>query len=115
MSICNNRVDASCIRKIARDGVNLTAGMWPNFVVSNEVEMTLLLKETMMMMVINATFDLYKKRLRPSKTCPCNILPKPHFYTEKLGFAGLILILLCLIQIIHCGYSTRVPTMYVLS
>lgn len=33
MSICNNNVDATCIRKIVKNGVNLTEGMWPNFVV----------------------------------------------------------------------------------
>ena len=30
---------------------------------------------------------------------------KPHFYIEKLGFAGINLIFLFLIQTVHCGYS----------
>ena len=54
------------------------------------------------------------------KTCPCNIYPlKPHFYIEKLGFAGVYLFFLFLLQNIDCGYSLeaprRVPTIYVLS
>ena len=36
---------------------------------------------------------------------PC----KPHFYIEKLGFAGVYLIFLFLIQNIHCGYSLEPP------
>ena len=36
-------------------------------------------------------------------------------HIEKLGFKGLYLIFLFLIQNIHCGYSLEPPTMYVLS
>ena len=40
------------------------------------------------------------------KTCPCNIYPlKPHFYIEKLGYAGVYLFFLFLLQNIDCGYS----------
>ena len=40
----------------------------------------------------------------------CEMYPlKPHFYEEKLGFAGLYLIFLFLIQNIHCGYSLYPP------
>ena len=40
------------------------------------------------------------------KTCPCNIYPlKPHFDIEKLGFAGVYLFFLFLLQSINCGYS----------
>ena len=43
-------------------------------------------------------------------TCPCNVYPFiPTIYTEKLGFAGVYLIFLFLIQIIHCGYSLELP------
>ena len=50
------------------------------------------------------------------------IPPKPHFYIEKLGFAGVHLMFLFLIQniYVHYGYKTyimgtasNVPTMYV--
>ena len=51
-----------------------------------------------------------------SKTCPCNVYSfKPHFYIEKLGYAGVYLFFLFLLQNIDCGYSIRVPTIYVLS
>ena len=42
------------------------------------------------------------------KTCPRNEYPlKPHFYIEKLGFAGINLLFLFLTQNIDCGYSRR--------
>ena len=44
------------------------------------------------------------------KTCPCNIFPlKPHFYIEKLGYAGVYLFFLLLLQNIDCGYSLEPP------
>ena len=50
----------------------------------------------------------------------CNIYPLiPHFYIAKLGYAGVYLFFLFLLQNIDCGYSLepprRVPTIYVLS
>ena len=46
------------------------------------------------------------------KTCPCNVYPlEPHFYIAKLGYAGVYLFFLFLLQNIDCG----VPTIYVLS
>ena len=48
-----------------------------------------------------------------------NVYPLiPHFYVEKLGYAGVYLFFLFLLQNIDCGYSLeppRVPTIYVLS
>ena len=42
------------------------------------------------------------------KTCPCNVYPlEPHFYIAKLGYAGVYLFFLFLLQNIDCGYSTR--------
>ena len=39
------------------------------------------------------------------KTCPCNVYPlEPHFYIVKLGFAGVYLFFLFLLQNIDCGY-----------
>ena len=51
------------------------------------------------------------------KTCLCNeYLLKPHFYIAKLGYAGVYLFFLFLLQNIDCGYSLdSVPTIYVLS
>ena len=51
------------------------------------------------------------------KTCPCNVYPlEPHFYIAKLGYAGVYLFFLFLLQNIDCGYSLeRIPTIYVLS
>ena len=44
------------------------------------------------------------------KTCPCNEYPlKPHFYIEKLGFVGVYLFFLLLLQNIDCGYSLEPP------
>ena len=40
------------------------------------------------------------------KTCPCNEYPlKPHFYIVKLGFAGVYLFFLFLLQNIDCEYK----------
>ena len=44
------------------------------------------------------------------KTCLCKIYPlKPHFCIAKLGFEGVHLIFLFLIQNIHCGFSLEPP------
>ena len=44
------------------------------------------------------------------KTCPCNIYPLiPHFYIAKLGYAGVYLFFLFLLQNIDCGYSLEPP------
>ena len=45
-----------------------------------------------------------------TKTCPYDVYPlEPHFYKEKLGFEGVYLFFLILIQNIHCGYSLEPP------
>ena len=45
-----------------------------------------------------------------TKTCPCNVYPlEPHFYIAKLGFAGVYLFFLFLLQNIDCGYSLEPP------
>ena len=45
-----------------------------------------------------------------TKTCPYNVYPlEPHFYTEKLGYAGVYLFFLFLLQNIDCGYSLEPP------
>ena len=50
------------------------------------------------------------------KTCPCHKYPlKPHFYIVKLGYAGVYLFSLFLLQNIDCGYSLEPPRIYVLS
>ena len=50
------------------------------------------------------------KQIIITKTCPCNVYPlEPHFYIVKLGFAGVYLSFLLLIQNIHCGYSLEPP------
>ena len=44
------------------------------------------------------------------KTCPCNVYPlEPYFYIVKLGFAGVNLFFLFLLQNIDCGYSLEPP------
>ena len=45
-----------------------------------------------------------------TKTCPCNIYPlEPHFHIAKMGFAGVYLFSLFLLQNIDCGYSLEPP------
>ena len=47
------------------------------------------------------------------KTCPCHVYPlEPHFYIEKLGYAGIYLFFLFLLENRDCE---RVPTISVLS
>ena len=49
-------------------------------------------------------------RLHIRKTCPCIEYPlKPHFYTVKLGYEGVYLFFLFLLQNIDCGYSLEPP------
>ena len=44
------------------------------------------------------------------KTCPCNEYPlKPHFYIVKVGYAGVYLFFLFLLQNIDCRYSLGPP------
>ena len=44
------------------------------------------------------------------KICPCNVYPlEPHFYIAKLGYAGIYLFFLFLLQNIDCGYSLEPP------
>ena len=45
-----------------------------------------------------------------TKTCPYNVYPLiPHFYIAKLGYAGVGLFFLFLLQNIDCGYSLEPP------
>ena len=44
------------------------------------------------------------------KTSPCNEHPlTPHFYIVKLGFTGVYIFFLFLLQNIDCGYSLEPP------
>ena len=50
------------------------------------------------------------KKFIVRKTCPCNMYPlKPHFYIAKLGYGGVYLFFLFLLQNIDCGYSLEPP------
>ena len=43
-------------------------------------------------------------------TCPCYVHPLiPHFYIVKLGFTGVYIFFLFLLQSIDCGYSLEPP------
>ena len=45
-----------------------------------------------------------------TKTCPCKVYPpEPHFYIVKLGYVGVYLFFLFLLQNIDCGYSLEPP------
>ena len=51
-----------------------------------------------------------KRNMNIMKTCPCNVYPlEPHFYIAKLGYAGVYLFFLFLLQNIDCGYSLEPP------
>ena len=53
-------------------------------------------------------FFVFDTRIR--KTYPCNEYPlKPHFYIGKMGYAGVYLVFLFLLQNIDCGYSLEPP------
>ena len=55
-----------------------------------------------------STFTMMYKIIR--KTCPCNVYPLgPHFYIVKLGYAGVYLFFLFLLQNVDCGYSLEPP------
>ena len=43
------------------------------------------------------------------KTCLCNVYPLNHLYIVKLGYAGIYLFFLFLLQIIDCGYLLEPP------
>ena len=44
------------------------------------------------------------------KTCPCSVYPlKPHFCIVELGYVGVYLFFLFLLQNIDCGYSLEPP------
>ena len=48
--------------------------------------------------------------LNITKTCPCNVYPpEPHFLKTKLGYAGVYLFFLFLLQNMDCGYSLEPP------
>ena len=51
-----------------------------------------------------------KQRKGITKTCPCNEYPLiPHYYIAKLGYAGVYLFFLFLLQNIDRGYSLEPP------
>ena len=51
-------------------------------------------------------FSIY----RIMKRCPCNVYPlETHFYIAKLGYPGVYLFFLFLLQNIDCGYSLEPP------
>ena len=56
----------------------------------------------------NPNYQLTDLTIR--KTSLCNVYPlEPHFYIIKLGYAGVHLFFLFLVQNIDCGYSLEAP------
>ena len=56
--------------------------------------------------------NLVRPPFRPTirKTCPCNVYPlEPNFYIANLGYGGVCLFFLFLLQNIECGYSLEPP------
>ena len=67
-----------------------------------------LLLQFMILVAFNAGTNLIIHSIR--KTCPCNVYPLiPHFCIVKLGYAGVYLFFLYLLQNIDCGYSLEPP------
>ena len=65
-------------------------------------------------LLLKETDHIEQSRLRAGlhimKTCPYNMYPfEPHFYTAKLGYAGVYLFFLFLLQNIDCGYTLEPP------
>ena len=61
---------------------------------------------------LSINFPLYSESSSKiiRKTCPYNVYPiEPHFYIAKLGYAGVYLFFLFLLQNIDCGYSLEPP------
>ena len=62
---------------------------------------------------VNVIYTAAKHKHLPihiRKTCPCNVYPlEPHFYIVKLGYAGVYLFFLFLLQNIDCGYLLEPP------
>ena len=83
--------------------VTISSAFFVNF--SNIISMSLTVCLYMMVDVMHPVVIQFIR-----KTCPCNEYPlKPHFYIEKLGFAGVYLFFLFLLQNIDCGYSLEPP------
>ena len=79
-------------------------GGWGENLANTEFSIKLILKT-----FTHASSDIHVLVLI-RKTCPCNEYPlKPHFYIVKLGYAGVNLFFLFLLQNIDCGYSLEPP------
>ena len=71
-------------------------------------------KEIMELPTFKTRLSVLTDSMRPTlnirKTCPCNVYPlEPHVYIVKLGYAGVYLFFLFLLQNIDCGYSLEPP------
>ena len=69
-----------------------------------------LVKTNSLILWVENLLRMYRCKNPFTQTCPCNGYPlKPQFYTKKLGFAGVYLFFLFLLQNIDCGYLLEPP------
>ena len=69
-----------------------------------------MMKYVKSLLIISLRQSVYTRLPSIRKTCPCSVYPlKPHFYIAKLGYAGVYLFFLYLLQNIDCGYSLKPP------
>ena len=70
----------------------------------------MLIDKTILLLLLFSPFKFARTVYNIRKTCPCNEYPlKPHFYIVKMGYAGVYLFFLFLLQNIDCGYSLEPP------
>ena len=56
------------------------------------------------------SFNFYTNENPYRKTCPCHVYPfEPYFYIANLGYGGVNLFFLFLLQNIDCGHSLEPP------
>ena len=64
----------------------------------------------MWLITLDFIYDISSVWLASVATRPCNVHPlTPHFYIVKLGFTGVYIFFLFLLQNIDCGYSLEPP------
>ena len=61
----------------------------------------------------NSSAEIQSHPFLSIRTCLCKVYPLiPHFYIAKLGYVGLYLFVLFLLQNIDCGYSFEPPRQF---
>ena len=79
----------------------------------NDRQLLIVLEENLSCFAFSGVFTKFayqRQRKFITKTCLYKFDPlQPHFYIVKLGFAGVYIIFLILLNNIDCGYSLEPP------